>query len=105
MDPDTADRRITDRSLADVRAYLARRFPDIARRPLAEFRVCQYENTATGNLLIDRHPAWRNVWIVGGGSGHGFKHGPAVGRYVTDLVLEDGEPEGALALSSHRVQG
>src|SRR5256886_17429537 len=23
-----------------------------------------------------------NVWFVGGGSGHGFKHGPAVGEYV-----------------------
>ncbi len=105
MDPDTADRRITDQSLADVRAYLRRRFPDIAGRPLAESRVCQYENTATGNLLIDRHPAWSNVWIVGGGSGHGFKHGPAVGRYVTELMLEGGEPDDALALPSHRVQG
>jgi sarcosine oxidase len=44
-----------------------------------ESRVCQYENTATGDFLIDRHPGFENVWLVGGGSGHGFKHGPAVG--------------------------
>jgi sarcosine oxidase len=103
LDPDTTDRRITDQALADVRAYLARRFPDLARRPLAESRVCQYENSDNGDLLIDRHPAWSNVWIVGGGSGHGFKHGPAVGRYVTDLVLGAGKAEPRFALASHKV--
>src|SRR6185437_2763773 len=39
-----------------------------------------------GDFLIDRHPRWQNVWLAGGGSGHGFKHGPAVGRYVAQLV-------------------
>ena len=89
---------ITDQALADVRTYLARRFPDLARRPLAESRVCQYENSDNGDLLIDRHPDWGNAWLVGGGSGHGFKHGPAVGRYVTDLVLGAGKAEPRFAL-------
>jgi glycine/D-amino acid oxidase-like deaminating enzyme len=53
---------------------------------LVESRVCQYENSSNGDFLIDRHPEWSNVWLVGGGSGHGFKHGPAVGRLVADLV-------------------
>lgn len=105
FDPDAGDRRITDQALADVRAYLARRFPDIARRPLAESRVCQYENSDNGHLLIDRHPAWSNTWIVGGGSGHGFKHGPALGRYVAGLALGGGNTESRFALASHRVHG
>lgn len=104
-DPDSGDRRITDQALTDVRAYLARRFPDLAKRPLAEGRVCQYENSDNGHLLIDRHPAWSNVWIAGGGSGHGFKHGPAVGRYVSDLVLGTGKAEPALALAAHKPHG
>ena len=103
FDPDETDRRITDQALADVRSYLARRFPDLAKRPLAESRVCQYENSDNGHLLIDRHPVWGNAWLVGGGSGHGFKHGPAVGRYVTDLVLGAGKAETHFALASHRV--
>ncbi len=102
IDPDTADRRITDQALVDVRAYLARRFPDLAKRPLADSRVCQYENTDNGNFLIDRHPAWDNTWLVGGGSGHGFKHGPAVGRYVGDLVLGAGKAEPRFALAAHQ---
>lgn len=104
FDPDAADRRVTDQALADVRAYLARRFPDIANRPLAESRVCPYENTDNGDLLIDRHPDWSNTWLVGGGSGHGFKQGPAVGRYVCDLVLGVGKPEPRFALASHQMQ-
>ena len=105
FDPDESDRRITDQALANVRAYLARRFPDLARRPLAESRVCPYENTDNGDLLIDRHPVWDNAWLVGGGSGHGFKHGPAVGQYVTNLVLRTGKAEPRFALASHQVHG
>jgi len=105
FDPDSVDRRVSDQALADVRAYLAQRFPDIAARPLAESRVCQYENTDNGHLLIDRHPTWDNTWIVGGGSGHGFKHGPAVGRHVADLVLGVGKAEPDLALAAHKAHG
>ena len=54
--------------------------------PLVSSEVCQYENTCNGDFLIDRHPELENVWLVGGGSGHGFKHGPAVGEYVARLV-------------------
>lgn len=86
MDPDASDRLAAADVLADVRAYMACRLPTLARAPLNESRVCQYENTSSGDFLIDRHPRWRNVWLVGGGSGHGFKHGPAVGRYAANLV-------------------
>ena len=103
VDPDAIDRRVSDQALADVRAYLARRFPALADRPLAESRVCQYENSHDGNLLIDRHPACANAWLVGGGSGHGFKHGPAVGRYVSDLVLGAGKADPRFALAAHKV--
>jgi glycine/D-amino acid oxidase-like deaminating enzyme len=87
MDPDTGDRTLSPAALADVRAFMARRFPALANRPLNESRVCQYENSSNGDFLIDRHPAWDNVVLVGGGSGHGFKHGPAVGRYAAALSL------------------
>ena len=68
------------------RAFLARRFPGLAARPVLEARVCQYESTPDRHFLIDRHPAWENAWLVGGGSGHGFKHGPVIGETVAGLV-------------------
>ena len=86
FDPDTGDRQVTAAGLADVRAYLGLRFPALAAQPLVESRVCQYENSSNGDLLIDRHPGFENAVLVGAGSGHGFKHGPAVGRYTADLI-------------------
>jgi monomeric sarcosine oxidase len=86
IDPDTAE-RVVDATIATATGrWLASRFPALAGAPLVDSRVCQYENTCSGDFIIDRHPAWPNVWIAGGGSGHGFKHGPAVGRYIADLI-------------------
>lgn len=87
IDPDTEQRQVTAAGVAEARRYLARRFPGLEKAPLVESRVCQYENTSNGDLLIDRHPALENVWLVGGGSGHGFKHGPAVGEYTGRAVI------------------
>ena len=87
IDPDLADRTPDAGAIARARAWVERRFPAMQGAPVVETRVCQYENTSNGDLLIDRHPAYDNVWLVGGGSGHGFKHGPAVGEHAAHLVL------------------
>jgi monomeric sarcosine oxidase len=106
IDPDSNDRIISAEGLKQIRAYLVRRFPGISRRPLSESRVCQYENSDNGDFIIDRHPAWPNVLIVGGGSGHGFKHGPAVGRHVSELATGKlAKPEARFALTAHEYQG
>jgi sarcosine oxidase len=67
--------------------------------PLIESRVCQYEQTPDGNLVMDRHPRMENVWLVGGGSGHGFKHGPALGEIMAGLILKDREARAVWRLS------
>lgn len=100
FDPDTTDRVVTAEGLAEVRRCLARRLPGLKDAPVIETRVCQYENTSNGDFLIDRHPESKNVWVVGGGSGHGFKHGPVVGEYVaarTEGCEEGIEPRFTLA--------
>jgi monomeric sarcosine oxidase len=98
FDPDTGDRRIGLESVTEARAFLAKRFPALRDARLTESRVCQYENTSNGDFLIDRHPELDNVWFAGGGSGHGFKHGPAVGEYVTGVLSgAPAEPRFSLA--------
>jgi len=87
IDPDRGDREASPGALADARTYLAKRFPALAGAQLNEERVCQYENSSNGDFLIDRHPTASNVLLVGAGSGHGFKHGPEVGRYASELLL------------------
>lgn len=106
IDPDSGDRTSTAAALTEIRAFMARRFPALADAPLSEARVCQYENSANGDFLIDRHPRWDNALLVGAGSGHGFKHGPAVGRYAAALVdgtLAAPEPRFSLASKGEKL--
>ncbi len=92
IDPTDLERVPRQDSLERVRALLRERFPGMAGAPLVETRVCQYTNTPDGHYLIDRHPQAANTWIVGGGSGHGFKLCPVLGEHVADWVLGRAEP-------------
>ena len=100
VDPDTRDRQASAASLDEIIAYRDRRFPLLKGAPLTGSEVCQYENSSNGDFLIDFHPSWKNVLLVGGGSGHGFKHGPEVGRYAAERLLGSVEPEPRFSLAS-----
>jgi monomeric sarcosine oxidase len=100
VDPDTQSRLPSREAAEWASRYVARRFPAMKNAPIVETRVCQYENTSSGDFLIDRHPEFPNVWLVGGGSGHGFKHGPALGAYVAGLVLGQAPAEPRFSLAS-----
>jgi len=106
FDPETGDRSPSQEAIAHARAYLTRRFPSLANAPTVEARVCQYENTSNGDFVIDRHPDYENLWIVGGGSGHGFKHGPAIGEHVSEVLVgrRHTEPRFSLASKATRQQ-
>ncbi len=86
IDPDSLERVVSAEGTSRVLDYAGRRFPALKGAPVVNSEVCQYTNTSNGDFLIDRHPEMDNVWLVGGGSGHGFKHGPAIGEYVGALV-------------------
>jgi sarcosine oxidase len=89
FDPTNGDRSASAEGLAAAREYLAQRLPALAGAPLVESRVCQYEQTPDSHLIVDRHPDWDNVWIAGGGSGHGFKMAPAVGQCLATAMSTD----------------
>lgn len=100
VDPDTQSREPTPAALAKIIAFRDRRFPLLRGAPLTEARVCQYENSSNGDFLIDLHPEHSNVLLVGGGSGHGFKHGPAVGRYAARRLFGAVKPEPRFSLAT-----
>ena len=102
FDPDTGQRVVSEEGLKAARSYLGRRLPPLAGAPVLETRVCQYENTSNGDFLIDRLPEFENVWLIGGGSGHGFKHGPAVGEYVAAMLAGTGTAEPRFSLATKR---
>jgi sarcosine oxidase len=103
IDPTTAERTPSIEGIARARRLLAERFPELAHAPLLEARVCQYENSPDGHLLLDRHPDADNIWFAGGGSGHGFKLAPAVGELVARVVLEGAEIPRLFRLDPERI--
>jgi sarcosine oxidase len=102
FDPTNGERVASPDTLRAVCEHVAFRFPALKDAPLLETRVCQYEQTPDEHFIVDRHPDMENVWLVGGGSGHGFKHGPAIGEMMTDLILKEREPNAAWRLERFR---
>ena len=85
--------------VAAARAYLAHRFPALAGAPLISSQTCQYELTADASFLCAPHPDHDGrVWLLGGGSGHAFKHGPALAERVEAWLDGTQPPEPAFAL-------
>lgn len=103
FDPTNGDRKPTVAGIARARRLLAERFPELANAPLISAEVCQYENSPDGNLILDRHPEAKNVWLIGGGSGHGFKLSPAVGEMTAAQILSGKEVPKMFGLERLRV--
>jgi glycine/D-amino acid oxidase-like deaminating enzyme len=100
VDPDTQSRSPTEAALAEVVEFRDRRFPPLQGAPLTEARVCQYENSSNGDFLIDFHPQFENALLAGAGSGHGFKHGPEVGRYAAARLFGEVKEEPRFSLAT-----
>jgi sarcosine oxidase len=107
VDPDTLERVVEAASVAAARTFLRTRFPRLEDAPIVETRVCQYEATTDTHFVVDRHPQLENAWLVGGGSGHGFKHGPRIGQYVVDRLGGATDPvlDGRFSVTRERPPG
>ena len=55
----------------------------LAQAPLVGSKCCRYEISADSHFIAAPHPEHPSNWIVGGGSGHGFKHGPAMAERLS----------------------
>jgi glycine/D-amino acid oxidase-like deaminating enzyme len=98
FDPETGSREVSPDTEATARAYLAERFPGLGDAPLVHRTVCQYALTTDTDFLIAPHPERDGEWILGGGSGHGFKHGPALAEYAARVVTGVEPPSGQFGL-------
>ena len=86
-DPDTSDRWIPPESHERPRQILERHFPDLVGAPINETRACHYESSVDRNFIVDHHPDFDNVWLLGGGSAEAFKFGPVLGEYIARRIL------------------
>ncbi len=99
FDPTNGDRTPSAEGIRRARRYMEHRFPAMRGAPLLEARVCQYEQSQDGHLIVDTHPDADNVWILGGGSGHGYKMGPALGEMAARQILGEAPREPFFSLS------
>jgi glycine/D-amino acid oxidase-like deaminating enzyme len=99
VDPTSLERVLSPESVTTARALLRQRFPALERAPLVHAEVCQYERTPDGHFLMDWHPEARNVLLLGGGSGHGFKMGPAIGEMAGTALLDAAQMPSAFRLA------
>jgi sarcosine oxidase len=93
VDPSARPERAAEASIRRSREYLAHRFPALGGSVLRSAPVCHYSLTADGGFLFAQHPEHERVWLLGGGSGHGYKHGPAVAERVAAVLRGVEEPE------------
>jgi glycine/D-amino acid oxidase-like deaminating enzyme len=72
-----------------IREYFSRRFPALAEAPLKGSTSCRYELSPDSHFVAAPHPEHPGVWLLGGGSGHGFKHGPAMAEAMAAALRGD----------------
>ncbi|HEY6762376.1 MAG TPA: FAD-dependent oxidoreductase [Baekduia sp.] len=101
FDAQTGERRVHPEHERFARSYLAHRFPALAGAPLVGARVCQYEITPDTWFIAAPHPEHDGrVWLLGGGSGHAFKHGPALAERLERWILGAEAPEPRFGLGA-----
>ena len=89
LDPDAPLPEVSPQIERLTRGYVHDRFPALADAPLVGTKTCRYEISPDSHFIAGPHPEHAHVWIVGGGSGHGFKHGPAMAERITRAWHED----------------
>lgn len=84
-----------------VKGFVTEYMPEVVEHkiPLIKSRICWYNDSFDNNLVVDRVPSKKNMMVATGGSGHGFKYLPVLGRWVVDIIerkeLSGGDAEAA----------
>jgi sarcosine oxidase subunit beta len=61
-------------------------FPPVAEAGIRRSWAGLYEMTPDRHPIVG--PAMPGLWIAAGFSGHGFQHGPVVGKLVAEQVVD-----------------
>ncbi len=69
-----------------LRVTASRRFPALARARVSSVFPCAYDATPDESFRVGPVPGAARLWFVGGLSGHGFKHAPAIGDSIAAIV-------------------
>ncbi|EXJ96293.1 hypothetical protein A1O1_01419 [Capronia coronata CBS 617.96] len=87
------DDRVPTQIQTELRAWIRELLPELADRPFCQTRMCWDAATKDSNFRLTPHPAHPNLFIATGGSLHGFKFLPNIGKYIVDMVEGRLDPE------------
>lgn len=78
-----------ERDEAELTGFLSRFMPEVGS--LIRGSACLYETAPDERFMIGPVPGRNRVWLAGGGSGHGFKFGSAIGWSLALQFSEQAE--------------
>jgi sarcosine oxidase len=87
VDPETVARVASAADEAVLRGFAERYFPAAAGATL-DTQVCMFTNSPDEHFIVDVHPAYPQISIAAGFSGHGFKFCSIIGEIMADLALD-----------------
>jgi sarcosine oxidase len=85
--PETIERTVHDREIAEMRSRVSRVLPALDG-PCLHAATCMYSNTPDQHFVIARNPDSDRITVACGFSGHGFKFVPVVGEILADLAID-----------------
>ncbi|KAF2820160.1 FAD-dependent oxidoreductase [Ophiobolus disseminans] len=99
--PPTAPRHcranfVPEDGVARLRAGLKEILPALEDREFERTAICWYHDTPSGDFILDHHPEHPNLFLATGGSGHGFKFLPVLGKYTVRALMKSLPKELAL---------
>ncbi|KAL4797585.1 FAD dependent oxidoreductase [Aspergillus venezuelensis] len=78
---------------ARLRKWMETCVPELAHRKWFETRICWDGDMADYHFLITPHPSHKNLKLAIGGSAHGFKFLPVLGKYIAEMMEGTLDPE------------
>jgi sarcosine oxidase len=85
VDPDTVNREPEPEDEELLRVFARRYFPDGVGATLM-LKACLFTNSPDRHFILDHHPAYPEVSVAAGFSGHGYKFCSVIGEVMADLA-------------------
>jgi sarcosine oxidase/L-pipecolate oxidase len=88
-------RQLPQQSAKVIADFVAQHLPELSDCPV-KTRLCWYTDSFDNHFVVDFVPGTEGLMVATGGSGHGFKFLPNLGRYVVDRIEGEADVDGFL---------
>ncbi|KAI1497961.1 FAD dependent oxidoreductase [Biscogniauxia marginata] len=83
--------RIPTQAMAGIKEYITLNFPELVPLGISSTKLCWYTDSIDNSFVVDFVPGRPGIAVCSGGSGHGFKFLPILGREVVKILEGQGQ--------------